>query len=1742
MRRLKKAVVLALVGLVAACALLGIIAAFPGGRAGLVGVALRIVVWQRGYRFAHGAIAFSRGELRIDGLRIDDRRGELFIAVRHVTIDIDLKGLIGRSDRAYGLRRIELDEPHVFLIRHEDGSWNYDALIPQPSAHAPAPAPRPSAPLHLQLAVSSGTITVLDPQAVALVGKTFAVDGIAMQAALEQGGTSRGSLQATLRTTLGDAPLHGELFSDEAVGFGRVTLQAPAVPISPIIDAFVPTSAFVAEAGVADVRILAYTIGYGAAQPEVWHVSGDGEVRIARLHIFPLVVPVRDIYCQLHYQDGLLSISDMGGTAAQVPLHAKGLVQIVSPVRLAFAAQQDGRLERERALFAFSRNQPVRGPFWVAVRIDGPITDIRVAGAYRMRDAWYQNAMLPSLNGSLYYSNSHLTVRALELDHVGARLWVNGDFDLQGSVPTTMLIATGAAPAASIPFAANIAPNGTLRLQGTVEGAIDALSASGYARLDGAAAQAQTFFSVDPRAAFYGPALIRSRGGDMLAAVRVAHAQGGPPDISGVMIARNTGVQLHGGRVDFADDLGVSASLPSLDTVVDGVAVVDGAHNLPGLAVDARAKSLRVGDLDLGDASLRAIGSDGRVHIARATLCRRGLTADASGDVLLSPRLTITQAALAGTSNVDLATLLRGTAPVALTGQARGRFWLARAAGTSMLAVRAGSANATMSGVALRTASIAVENRGADAALLGEIGLPGARIWAAGSLPSGGTAGVNVTAFAPHLALANIPAINAYLHQGSAIAFATLRGNLGAPRLTTAAVVETSYAGTPIAGDLDARFWAGTLHLDPSRVSVEGNRALVSGDISHLGGATAARALSLDLTVNHGDLSAVNRFTGTQAPLTGAFDTQLHVGGTAVSPTVSGSLVSPLGTVRGVTFNDLRGRMRATQQSLALSDASLQVGSSRFAVGGDLSRTAFAVRATSPHVDMTDFNDFFGGKDVFAGKGDFDLGMMQNGGAVAWGGRFVLDDAAFLDYRLGHIDADFTNRHNELHAVVSQNGEVGAARVLLNARLHSNSVRLSELQSAQYRIRAGLRDVNVAAMLPLLRQSDLGLTGRLDADGQMTGTLRNPIGSASFALHNGMVRRMPIKHLSGELRSDARGLALSHLELELPYLSATAQGRYTFDDRRIDAQAKLAADDLHSLAAAMRVPGALAGAAIATVALSGTTRHPQAIANVDAGRATVYGIAFDRATMNATYAPGQVSIGDTELVFAGNRGALSISGNLPLQLQPLALGPKDKPIGLTMRAEKIDLSVLDPLIGRYATLTGNLNVGASIFGTAGNPNGKGTAQIRFASVHAGEQQVPLTDISADVGFDQDTIALHSLAGKAGNGSFSATGSAHIVPAAGLRTNPGLQFSSRLSLRGAQVDVPGWLRGTIDGDLSLERSGETPYVEGSVAVSNAVIPFSAIYDLATGSAGAVAQRTPAQAPGVPELRPGHTIVFGGAAWGAADQQHVLTNIGQQPTPAPTSFALPNVNVKLAVTAGNNVRVRGGSAIDLTTAGGVVIAGSLQAPTLDGQFSAVRGQVGYFATNFRLVSGTVTFDHESGLLPTMDVVAVTNSSGAEITLHITGRVDNLNTELSSNPSMSKDEIVAALLHAPQIASLTSGSPSQAQATLAQTAQSFFNAQLTRSLLFPFESALAQQLNIESLSFIFNSQGRLALEFRTRVTPTVSAVYQTTLDAPVTQSYGVSYRLRDYLALDLIEDYPNLSIESTTTTNLNLRYQFH
>ncbi len=179
----------------------------------------------------------------------------------------------------------------------------------------------------------------------------------------------------------------------------------------------------------------------------------------------------------------------------------------------------------------------------------------------------------------------------------------------------------------------------------------------------------ETFFSAGPSGIGYGPAVLRSRDGEAFVLASVTHPQGRPPSISGWLVASHAGVHVRGRRASLADVEGISGSLPSLDTTLDGAAFVDGRAELPAVGVDARATHLVVSGVDLGDATLLAFGHDGHVHIAQATLRGASIVAAAHGDMLVSPRLTVRAAALTGSGTADLAAF----APLFPQARPRGR-------------------------------------------------------------------------------------------------------------------------------------------------------------------------------------------------------------------------------------------------------------------------------------------------------------------------------------------------------------------------------------------------------------------------------------------------------------------------------------------------------------------------------------------------------------------------------------------------------------------------------------------------------------------------------------------------------------------------------------------------------------------------------------------------------------------------------------------------------------------------------------------------------------------------------------------------------------------------------------------------------------------------------------------------------------------------------------------------------------
>jgi TamB, inner membrane protein subunit of TAM complex len=1736
MRRLAR-IAIGLTGFVIiALAVIALALSIPVTRSVALNWGLRVLVWHFGFHWAGGHVTYAKRVLTINHLALDDDRGEEFLDIRRLTAVIDPLGFAGRSDRQFGIHSIAVDEPHIFLRHRSDGTWNFTRLIPR----GPAPKVQQAGlPWRLRTTIARGEIEVIDPQSHVAIGEEFSLAGLEAAVSVDQGATSTGQIVATLQSKKGATPMRAMLFENDRLSFARFVVEAKNLLIAPVMDTFLPSTAFIAEAGVARFRLHAFAIGY-TAQPR-WHFAGDATIDGARLRVTPLILPVRDLHCKLHFNDGLLTISAIRGEAGGIPITGQGGLQLAGIPRLMFVAQPHGRLERAKNLFTFALHQDVAGPFSAAIRVDGPISTIRVAGYLESSSFRFQDIHLPLLRSTFYFNQGHMTVQALDLASGGAKGWFDGDFDVQSRDATTQAAAAVIAPAKDLPFIANVMPDGTVEAIAQASGPFAQLNASGYVQVTGPSRSIiRAFLSGGPDRVAFGPMLYQAGSSEALAwADRTLATR---PSWSGAIIATHFPLEIRPGRVTLADVTLPPLGLPSLDTTLNGAGFV--FQMQPGsnadVAVDAQASSLVYDHIPLGDAAVQAGGNAGNIFIRKAAINGPAMTASAQGVVALNPGLKPTSGVLHGSMDADLGAFASAFSSLHPRGRSAGVF-VAAYDGTQWIAsARASSADASVGNLALRQTTAFVEASRGNATMLGDVVMPGSAVWAFGTLATrSASAGEQsaIDAFFPRLDLRSLAPLGLREANGTASGFASLRGSKNQPAINAAAALHGSYDNIPYNGDLDLQYAGGKLSSRASRIAVLGNQLTVDGSVSGVapGVSLSNAALTLRVRLREGDLAAISRFTGKNAPVTGSYDADAAIGGKVTKPDVDARIDTDIGTIRGVAFNELHGSVRLRPGEVSLSNGSVELGTSEFGLQGEATPVRFSVSAKSPHVDMSDFNDFFGGADVFGGDGSFGLALSSAGHGLLARGNASLADAAFYDYRLGRIDTTFssTNRGG-LNAVVNQSGPGGSMQVAGFVDFLSYHGGFPNFATARYGVRAHVRDLQMDEVLPLMHREQLGVSGLLDADGALHGTLRKPSGNVTFSLRNGYLRRIPLEDFSGELTANQDSLTLRNAVLQLPFLVAKGAGSFGFTGRKLNGSVSLEAADLASLASGLRLPGTLRGSASGKIDVAGTLESPSATADLSAEHASFYNVAVDEAKLHAVYGPGEVSFGDSSLTFAGKRGTISVTGALPVQLKPLALGPKDRPLNVSMSVAGMDLSVLDPITSKYARLNGKLDAQASVSGTAGNPIGKGSARMANASVESDLETVPITNASGDLLFENDTITLQHVHGSVGTGAVDIAGAAHIVPALGLRTYAGLQLWSRVNFGNTQVNFPNWISGTLGGHLSFTRSGTIPYLAGDVAVSNSTVPFAAIYALAEG--GAVKPQAPSQVPGVPALQPDHTIVYGGGLWGP--ETHTLTNIGK-PTPKPTGFSIPSLNLDVTTNAGNNVRIRGGSSIDLTTTGNLTITGNLQSPTLAGQFRAIRGQVGYFDTTFRLVSGTVTFDPTSGLLPSLNATAVTNVSGAQITLTVTGRVDNLSTDLESNPPMARDDIIAALLHTSQVSALTSFNPTQTQATLVQTAQNYFNAQLSRSLLYPVESALAQQLNIESISLIFNQYGELAIEVRTSFTPDVSAVYQSSVAVPVTSAYGMSYRLQDYLALDVLQtSRPDYGLYSTV---FNLHYTF-
>ncbi|MBD5605425.1 MAG: translocation/assembly module TamB domain-containing protein [Candidatus Eremiobacteraeota bacterium] len=261
--------------------------------------------------------------------------------------------------------------------------------------------------------------------------------------------------------------------------------------------------------------------------------------------------------------------------------------------------------------------------------------------------------------------------------------------------------------------------------------------------------------------------------------------------------------------------------------------------------------------------------------------------------------------------------------------------------------------------------------------------------------------------------------------------------------------------------------------------------------------------------------------------------------------------------------------------------------------------------------------------------------------------------------------------------------------------------------------------------------------------------------------------------------------------------------------------------------------------------------------------------------------------------------------------------------------------------------------------------------------------------------------------------------------------------------------------------------------------------------------------------------------------------------------------PRVAFDLDLSAERNVRVRSAN-VDIGARGDLHVAGSLASPSLAGGFTSTGGTISYFNTVFRLTNGTVTFQPDAGLIPTLDAVATTHvinpdpntvrnvAGSADVTLTLNGPVTNLSIGLRSDPSYERQQILGLLLNAPALGASNLFGENRGEATLygsnstsnlapgvavtrssagelsvAQEAFGVANAQFTRTLLAPLETTFAQAVGLSNVNVNVDYTGNVGVSARKVLGKNVNAIYGTSFGYPYRQTFGFEIKQSDSTA---------------------------
>lgn len=585
----------------------------------------RLVIVAGAERLAQVHLSYRDATLRLDravfyDVRVTSLRGEPIADVSRVSVEYNLRTMLFGGDRRFGLKALDLESPHVTVIRRPDDTFN----IPLPS---PAPGAYPSPPpLIVRGAIRNGSIDVIDDSRNAVPNlRRLYLRKAEADADISTAASSRYAVDFGY----GQRPDRLDLVR----GRGRIAPDAmdqhwtaSAIPIAAAADFIINSPTLALHSGVlhdVDARYVGLPDQRGAMQT---HLAATGFLDGARVSIAGLSKPIDGIRGGIDVYDNGLLTPGLQASLAGVPARASGGIYGLRAPRVAITVHGSGDLTQLRTAFPQAVHLPIRGPLAFALRVEGPVAkpvtwvDLRSAGVT------YAGAAVDNLSGLVAFDGREADIVRFDGRFHGAALNARGRVGVQRAPNAIEMLVGARTSLDAIPYASTLLPG--VSVTGLAVARADdpkAIALRGALWGGGAAQRLDAIFDVDSRGVgSIGPLHLADRRGSLYArvaldrprdsilalidarAVRLLPAQ---PGVNATIVAGVTKGAVHGSVVG---DAGSEASF---------AAAVDGTPRSPQVGGTLVVAGGRYRDFSInGNAGLAYARGSLRVHDAAAAI------------------------------------------------------------------------------------------------------------------------------------------------------------------------------------------------------------------------------------------------------------------------------------------------------------------------------------------------------------------------------------------------------------------------------------------------------------------------------------------------------------------------------------------------------------------------------------------------------------------------------------------------------------------------------------------------------------------------------------------------------------------------------------------------------------------------------------------------------------------------------------------------------------------------------------------------------------------------------------------------------------------------------------------------------------------------------------------------------------------------------------------------------------------